>query len=56
MKCLYCGEDTHPSEMFEGNQLYECKNRHRTGIIIDSQRIESDKIKLKMHWIPDILI
>lgn len=36
-KCLYCGLEAIPSEVFCEIQLYECSMKHRTGIIVEAQ-------------------
>ncbi len=33
MNCLQCGLKATPSEVYQNVQLYECKERHLTGII-----------------------
>lgn len=48
MKCLYCGKEAIPSEIYDGVQLYECEEKHRTGIIIDAQEDSEDKKALKV--------
>lgn len=39
MKCLQCGQEAKPSEIYDGIQLYECKDGHRTGIIPENQSV-----------------
>ncbi len=44
--CLYCGLEAVLSEVFKGIQLYECKEKHRTGIIKE-KIVEFEEISIK---------
>lgn len=48
MKCLYCGIEAFPSELYNYVQLYECEKHHRTAIIDEFQEDSEDENRLKV--------